>query len=482
MVSPDLKFGLQAEAPDLVRTVPALARLKKIAPAYIEKAEQAQAVCRRFAREEIAPRVLETDQQCSQDPRYFDWDLWRRANQSKLTIASIPEQLGGLGWHALANAVMVEELSAACLATASNIAFNTFGLLGAMVECRTGTIMEIIRRMTAAQQKAEPLFWSWAITEPSAGTDMEEAEAMAAMRPSTSARKVDGGYVINGSKCFITNGSLAHFVLANVPVDPAAPRDTMATFLISADTKGFSVGRVERKCGQKASQTTELFFKDVFVPDENMWEPPGRGLRHTREILSITRGYIGTAGLGLARGALERCLVFAAKKKVGDHRLIDEDWVRFMIADTLQEMAMVRNACYNFAVALDTRHVWQLFEALPVKVALNLLPRRLILSDAVMALADQRFLDQAGNRLKNRLVSDETVEEFVRHGSAVKVAGTDLAVKTASRMLDIVGLEGMDSAHGLEKCFRDAKITQIYEGSNQANRIDLFNLEIGRLL
>ena len=477
-----MKIGIQADAPDLLKTLPGLGRLKKVCPAYIETAEQAQVVARRFAREEMFPNVQQTDQRCSEDPRYFDWSLWRKANDLKLTIAPIPKQLGGLGWHALANAVLVEELSSVCLATASNIAFNTFGLLGAMVECRTGIIMKVIRRMVAAQQKGEPLFWSWAITEPSAGTDMEEGEAMAYMQPSTSARKVDGGYLLNGTKCFITNGSLAHFVLANIPTDHAAPRETMATFLIPTDTAGFSVGRVERKCGQKASQTAELFFKDVFVPDENLWEPPGRGLRHTREILSITRGYIGLAGVGLARGALERCLAYAARKKVGGHRLIDEDWVRFLIADTLQEIAAVRNACYNFAVALDTRHAWQLFEALPVRASLKLLPRQLILSEPVAALANSRILDRAGSRLKNRLVSDEIVEDFVRHGSAVKVAGTDLAMKTASRMLDIVGLEGMSLAHGLEKCFRDAKITQIYEGSNQANRIDLFNLEVGRFL
>jgi alkylation response protein AidB-like acyl-CoA dehydrogenase len=467
---------------DLLKSVPALGRLKKHCPAYIAGAEQAQAVARRFAREEMLPAVLETDRKCAGDPRFFDWDLWRKANDLKLTVAAIPERLGGLGWHALANAVMVEELSCACLASASNIAFNTFGLLGAMVECRTGTILKIIRRMVEAQRKGEPLFWSWAITEPSAGTDMEEGEAMAAMRPSTSARKVAGGYVINGTKCFITNGSLAHFVLANIPVDPSAPRDSMATFLIPADAKGFSVGRVERKCGQKASQTAELFFNDVFVPDENMWEPPGRGLRHTREILSITRGYIGMAGVGLARGALERCLTFAAGKKVRGHRLIDEEWVRFIFADALKDIAAVRNACCNFAVALDTWHAWQLFEAPPVRLALNLLPGRLLLSGPVAALAGTTFLDRAGTYLKNRLVSDETVEAFVAHGSAVKVAGTDLAVKTASRMLDIVGLEGMDHRHGLEKCFRDAKVTQIYEGSNQANRIDLFNFEIGRFL
>ncbi|MFP4226118.1 MAG: acyl-CoA dehydrogenase family protein [Desulfobacterales bacterium] len=477
-----VKYGLFAEAPDLLKSLPAFKKLKKQCPAYIKQAESAQKICRRFARQEMLPRVLETDEKCRHDPAYFDWELWKRANELKLTIAAVPEKMGGLGWSALSNAVMVEELASACLASASNITFNTFGLLGALVECRTGTVIKIIQQMVEAQKKGRPLFWSWAITEPSAGTDMEEGAAMAAMRPSTRAEKVDGGYKLNGTKCFITNGSLAHYVIANIPTDPSRPRDSMATFLIPTDAKGFSVGRIERKCGQKASQTAEIFFKDVFMPAENMWEPPGSGLRHTREILSITRGYIGVAALGLARGALSRCVDYAARKNVGGRCLIDEAWVRFIIADMAKDIEVFRNAAYNFAVALDARHVWQMFEVLPVRAALKMLPESILGSSAMAGMARRNFLDSAGTYLKRRLVDDETIEEFVSHGSAVKVAGTDMAVRTASRVLDIVGIEGMDAAHGMEKYFRDAKISQIYEGTNQANRIDVFNHDIGAVL
>ncbi|HMA86044.1 MAG TPA: acyl-CoA dehydrogenase family protein [Desulfosalsimonadaceae bacterium] len=477
-----VKYGLFAEAPDLLKSLPALEKLKKQCPAYIKQAESAQKICRRFARQEMLPRVLETDEKCRHDPAYFDWDLWKRANELKLTIAAIPEKMGGLGWSALSNAVMVEELGSACLASASNITFNTFGLLGALVECRTGTVIKIIQQMVEAQKKGKPLFWSWAITEPSAGTDMEEGKAMAAMRPSTRADKVEDGYTINGTKCFITNGSLAHYVIANIPTDSSRPRDSMATFLIPTDAKGFAVGRVERKCGQKASQTAEIFFRDVFVPAENMWEPPGSGLRHTREILSITRGYIGVAALGLAKGALSRCVDYAARKNIGGRRLIDEAWVRFSIADMAKDIEVFRNAAYNFAVALDARHVWQMFEVLPVKAALKTLPESLLASKTMAGLARKNWLDRAGPYLKRRLVDDETIEDFVGQGSAVKVAATDLAVRTASRVLDIVGIEGMAAAHGMEKYFRDAKISQIYEGTNQANRIDIFNHDIGAIL
>ncbi len=482
MTPSDIKFGLFADAPDLLSTLPALGKLNKHCPAYIKSAENAQVIARRFARNEMLPKVLEIDEKCTKDPRYFDWDLWKKANDIKLNISPIPEKMGGLGWNALANAVLVEELSSVCLASASNITFNTFGLLGAMVECRTGIVLKIIADMVDAQKKGEPLFWSWAITEPSAGTDMEHGRAMATMRPSTHAQKAPGGYIINGTKCFITNGSLAHYVIANICFDISAPKESMATFLIPTDTKGFSVGTVERKCGQKASQTAEIIFKDVFVPEENLWEPPGRGLRHTREILSITRGFIGVAGLGLARGALAQAINFAAHKKMGTHRLIDEEWVRFIIADIVKEIMIVRHACYNFAIALDTYHVWRMFEELPIKTSLKILPQNFLLSKSLQKLAQTKILDSAGTFYKNKLVSEETVEAFVKHGSAVKVAGTDLAVKVANRVADIVGLEGMSRKHGIEKYFRDAKITQIYEGTNQANRLDLLENEIIPLL
>lgn len=477
-----LKYGLHNSAPDLLESLPSMGKLKKRNPSYIKRAEDAQIMARRFARTEMLPGVLKTDKKCSKDPKWFDWELWRKANHEKLNISPIPEKLGGLGWSALANAVMVEEMASVCLAATSNITFNTFGLLGALVECRTGIILKIIRMMVDAQKKEKPLFWSWAITEPGAGTDMEEASGMKKMRPSTRADKVPGGYRINGTKCFITNGSLASFVIASIPTDTSQPLESMATFLIPAKSKGFSVGRVERKGGQKASQTAELFFDNLFVPEENLWEPPGRGLRHTREILSVTRGYIGVAALGLARGALEHCLQYASQKKIKQHRLIDEEWIQIEIADMVKDIMALRNQCYNFAVALDTYHTWQLFDRIPVKTALKVLPGRFLLGDKIQAVAESKIISSLGSWYKHRLVSDETVERFVKYGSAAKVAGTDLAVKISSKVLDIVGLEGMSHEFGMEKYFRDSKVAQIYEGTNQANRIDIFNHEIGSLL
>lgn len=477
-----LKYGIFAEAPDLLETLPALGKLKEVCPSYIESAENAQKKGRWFAREIMLPRVLDTDTKCSKDPAYFDRELWKIGNREKLNIAVIPEKLGGLGWSALDAAVALEEMTSVCLASTANIMFNTFGLLCAVVECRTGLVLRVIKQMVDAQRQGEPLSFSWAITEPGAGTDAEDGRAMATMKPSTRADKVKGGYILNGIKCFITNGSIAHYVIATIPVDPSNPRESMATFFVPVDTDGFSVGRIERKCGQKASQTAELFFNNVFVPDENVWAPPGKGLAHTREILSLTRGFVGLAGLGLARGAFERCVQFASWKKIKNHRLIDEDWVQFALSDMLKDIMAVRSAGIDFAVSLDTYHVYSIFKKAPVKAALKFLPEKVLLSDRLISLAQSEAFSRAGSAYKKKLVTEDLVETFVKNGSAVKVAGTDLAMKVSSRVLDIVGLEGMSYRFGIEKYFRDAKLTQIYEGSNQANRIDLFHNSIGRII
>jgi alkylation response protein AidB-like acyl-CoA dehydrogenase len=179
--------------------------------------------------------------------------------------------------------------------------------------------------------------------------------------------------------------------------------------------------------------------------------------------------------VGIARGAVERGLRYACEKKIHHHRLIDETWVQMAFADMIKDIMTVRLAGINFAVALDTYHVWKMFDTLPVKAGLKLLPEKFLLSRSLEGLASKKFLSSIGNTFKNRLVSDRLIEKFVYYGSMVKVAGTDLAVRITSTVPDLLGLESMSHQYGIEKSFRDAKVTQIYEGTNQANRIDIFN-------
>ncbi|MGC9324097.1 MAG: acyl-CoA dehydrogenase family protein [Desulfomonilia bacterium] len=473
-------IGLFSPAPDLLKNAPSLIKMKERFPRYIGRAEKTQIFSRALARDIILPKALEVDTKSSKDPRYVDWDLWRQINRTKATIGYIPEKLGGLGWSGLDAFVFLEECITACTGISAFFGFNFFGVLCAFVEFQPDVCLKVIREMVEAHRNEKPVFWAWSITEPSAGTDVEDGRAMATMKCSAHARKVSGGYIINGTKQFCSNGSLAHYLVVTVCTNRADPLNTMATFLVPAASAGFSVGRIERKCGQKGSHTAELFFDNVFVPDENLWEPPGRGLRHTREILSVTRGIIGMLGVGIARGALERCIQFACIKKVRGHYLIEENWVQIAIADMLTEIMAVRAKCYDFAIALDTIHVLRILENLPVKTLLRVVPEKLIMGESVQALLRNKSLARAVKALKDWIVSDERVEYCACQGSSIKVTGTDLAMDIASRVLDIVGIEGMAYCYGMEKSFRDAKGAQIYEGTNQANRLDVFHHEVGR--
>ena len=112
-----LNYGIFADAPDLLEMLPGLGKLKKACPAYVEKGEKAQEKGRWFAREMMLPRILETDTKCAKDPSYYDWKLWKAGNREKLTVAAIPEKLGGLGWSTLDVVTAFEEMTSVCLAS-----------------------------------------------------------------------------------------------------------------------------------------------------------------------------------------------------------------------------------------------------------------------------------------------------------------------------------------------------------------------------
>jgi len=472
-------YKYMANEQDLLEYAPILGVLKKKFPSYIERAEEAQRLCRKFAREVIAPLSLEVDSKCAIDPTYVDWDYYRKAMELHIPTAFIPKKMGGKGWGALDLWIFVEEGCSACVGLTALIGFNMFGFLCACVEFMPAVLLNMIKHMIEEEKRGNPVFFAWAITEPGAGTDVQHPAAMARMRPSIEARKVKGGYIVNGRKQFITNGNLADFICFNAPLDRTKVLETDTTFMIPATTPGFSVGRVENKCGQKACPTAELIFEDVFVPESNLWSPEGEGIRHSTEILSTTRGAIGMLGVGIARGAVERTVRFASEKRVRGHALIDEGWVQFALADILMDIINLRHAMLNFAVAVDFYHVMKMLNNPLAKTALRITPKSVLLSDKLEELAGMGIVSTMVSGLKKKMVSEEIISNFVRHGSALKAKGTDLGMRATSICADIVGLEGMKRDYGIEKLFRDAKIAQIYEGTNQLNQIDVFDREVG---
>jgi alkylation response protein AidB-like acyl-CoA dehydrogenase len=475
------QWGLFAPGPDLLDNAPSLAKLKTAFPGYVERAQNAQVYARQIAKDIILPKSLLLDEICAANPAHVDWELWKELNRKKTSICMIPEALGGLGWGFLDMFVAIEEFVAADVSTTAFFMFNLFGPVCAFVEFKPDICLSMMRDLVSAQRRDEPLFFSWALTEPACGTDNLNEDACRTQRPTFQATRVEGGYRLNGIKHFISNGSLAHSMLVIAPVDAENPLESLACFFVPANSDGFSVGRVEKKMGHRAKHTAELVFANVFVPDENVWEKPGRGWRHTMEVLAVSTGAVGMLGLGLARGALERCIRHCQATIVNGRPLIDENWIQIAIADMLAKIMTVRAKLFDFAIGADALLVTRILDKPLVKAALNLLPEKLLLGESLEALAKSPGVSGLVSNFKHAQVPDEVVAWFKAQGACVKVAGSDLAMEVSGRVLDIVGLEGAGHAAGMEKIFRDAKATQIYEGANQVSRLTLFAHEFGKV-
>ena len=465
--------------PTLLNQAPSLFRLKEAYPGYISRAIRAQATARRIAKTIIEPQSLPLDLACQKDPRHVDWDLWRELNREKISVCMIPKALGGLGWGFLDIFCAMEEFVAADVSITAFFMFNLFGPVCAFVEFKPEICLALIRDLVVAQRQEKPLFFAWALTEPSCGSDNLNEDALATQKPSIRVRRVSGGYRVSGVKHFISNGSLAERVLLILPVDPDRPKETFSCFFVKSDAPGFSVGRVEHKMGHRAKQTAEIVLDNVFIPDCDVWERPGRGWRHTMEVLAVSTAAVGMLGLGLARGSLDRCINFCRDKKIDGKPLIEENWVKIALADMLRQITVLRSRLYDFAVAADTFLVTKILDKPLVKAALAIAPEKAILSDPLLFLAKNPIISESASRFKHSEVPDETVAWFKSMGACAKVSGTDLAIDVSGRVLDIVGLRGAAHGFGMEKIFRDSKPAQIYEGTNQVNLLSYFKHEIG---
>ena len=164
----------------------------------------------------------------------------------------------------------VEELASECLAITNLIGVHYFGFSILAATWNIRLIDKISREVAEGERTGKPCLVSGAVTEPEAGTDAEEVELLARARVRCHARKVEGGYVVNGRKIFISNGHLSTWHMLLAYEDLERPDETMIAFAVKNGTPGFSFGRMEKKMGQKACPASELVFEDCFIPDENL--------------------------------------------------------------------------------------------------------------------------------------------------------------------------------------------------------------------
>ena len=449
-------------------------RLAKRFPAtYFTMFEEVRGRAKEFADKHIRPGAVELDKKISRDPTYFDWELIRKACPYRFFSMLIPTEFEGMGCYSLHMAAMVEELAVGCGGTASTIGVHSAGVSCGMISLDPYVLEKYLRATAQAEKRGEPILWGGAVTEPAAGTDIWDEDFLEKAKIVTFAKKVPGGYVLNGRKCFISNGSVAKYFAVTAALDPDNIRESWSAFLVPAESKGFSVGRIERKMGQKSSPAAELIFEDMFLPDDLLLGGKGMGARAVTIYLAGSRGPVGAIGTGIARRALECLVDWATQKKTGRGRLIDQQAIQLVIARMTKEIEEARAAYVAAGLACDEIFLHIMSNPL-VAAMLTAVPHKMFLNATVVKIAKSDFAKNMIYRILSKAATEDRLAQTSALATIAKIKGSSVGVNVSGEVARIMGPDSADPRWPVEKCWRDAKLTQIYEGTNQANAITLF--------
>ncbi len=458
----------------LFEMAPRMKIFADLMPQFVRDLELWQAKAREYGDKWVRPRALEFDRLCQIDPAYFDWDLFRRATPYGFSSMMVPKGIGGGGQLSTSMGIVTEELCAACPGVANVFGASALGVSGMLLSMDFYHFDRALRELAKGDQKGEPVFFAAAITEPLAGSDVEDEQYIKTAKLTGEAKRVPGGYLLNGTKVFISNGSVAKYTSVILPLDRRRPVDSLSSFLVKKGDAGFSVGRIEEKMGMKACHATELIFEDCFVPRENIIGGEEGGMKGVETVLGASRGPVGAIATGTARGAFERVVDYAKKTKVGGRRLIDRQWVQLKLADMARKIHVSRQAYLDSCMSFDFQGIPKLMKQLPSKIMLDVLPAAVRTNRLITKLLRSEFTAKTTQSMVDFMLDTDDLRHLQQYSSIAKVSGSDMAVEVVSDALQIVGLEASLHRLELEKLYRDAKLTQIYEGTNQLNRHNIF--------
>jgi alkylation response protein AidB-like acyl-CoA dehydrogenase len=357
---------------------------------------------RALARERVAPRAAEIDKTAE-----FPWDMVELFREHELFGVLYDEEYGGLGASALMALVAIEELSKVCATTGLILAVQELGSLGLKLAGTDEQKERYLPRLASGDWLS-----AYALTEPGSGSDS------AAMR--TEARRDGDGYVLTGSKRFITNAGVADLYTVFAKTDRAAGHAGISAFLVEADAPGFEVGRIEPKMGIKGSTTGEIFFNECRVPVENLLGEEGDGFRIAMRILDRSRPGIGAQGLGLAQGATDFALEYARSRETMGKPIAEHQLIAAKLADMETRCEAARGLLYKVGMMID---------------------------------------------------EEAPDEELTKFSAMAKLYCSDVAMEVTTEAVQILGGYGYMQEYPLERMMRDAKITQIYEGTNEIQRL-----------
>jgi alkylation response protein AidB-like acyl-CoA dehydrogenase len=330
--------------------------------------------------------------------------------KADLHAIHIPEEYGGAGGDAIATAIVIEEVARACASSSLIPAVNKLGTVPLLLSASEDLKQRYLPRVASGES-----MFSYALSEPDAGSDA------AAMR--TRAVRDGDRYILNGTKRWITNAGVSSFYTVMAVTDPAAGPAGISAFVVEDGDEGFSFGALEHKLGIKGSPTRELYFDNCAIPADRMIGAEGSGFRTALATLDHTRITIAAQALGIAQGALDYASGYVKERQQFGKAIAEFQGIQFMLADMAMKVEAARQLTYAAAAR----------------------------SERAMAGTPQ--------------------PDLTFMSSACKCFASDVAMEVTTDAVQLLGGYGYVSDYPVERMMRDAKITQIYEGTNQIQRV-----------
>jgi alkylation response protein AidB-like acyl-CoA dehydrogenase len=337
----------------------------------------------------------------------FPWDVVELYREHGIFGLFFEERWGGTGTGTLLALVAIEEISKVCATSGLILAVQELGSLGLKLAGSEEQCEQWLPRLASGE-----VLGAYALTEAGSGSDS------AAMR--TTARRDGDSFVLDGSKRFITNAGVAGLYTVFAKTDPAAGHSGISAFLVESETPGFEVGRLEPKLGIAGSTTGELIFDGCRVPARGLLGAEGEGFRIAMRILDRSRPGVAAQALGIAQGATDYALEYARQRETMGQAIAEHQLIAAKLADMETACEAARGLLYRFG----------------------------------------RMVDEGAPD-----------DELTKASAMAKLYCGDVAMEVATEAVQILGGYGYIKEYPVERFMRDAKITQIYEGTQEIQRL-----------
>ncbi|MBU4178872.1 MAG: acyl-CoA dehydrogenase family protein [Actinobacteria bacterium] len=374
-----------------------------------EEQKMLQESIRELVRDKVEPRSIEIDEEGE-----YPWDILELFKENEIMGLPFEEKYGGQGADLMTLCIVIEEIAKACVNSSLILGCQELGATPIKIAGSDEQKMKYLPPLASGEKLC-----AFGLTEPEAGSDA------AAMK--TRAVKKGDTYIMNGSKCFITNGGIAETYCVFAMTDPEKGVRGISAFIVEKGFPGFDFGKHENKMGIRGSVTRELLFDDCEVPAENLLGKEGRGFNLAMMTLDRTRSSIGAQGLGVAAGALEYTINYMKERVQFGRPIAALQGLQFMVADLGMQVEAARQLVYRSACMVDNQE-----------------------------------------------------PGFSGVSAMAKCFATDTAMKVTTDCVQLMGGYGYMKEYPMERMMRDAKITQMYEGTKQIQRVVIARQLLGK--